>query len=384
MDTQFNFLQRPILSALSDAAQLLPGLKQVDLIYHEAKNGLLQIISVNNKDRKARHIKRFDVNKTENILRFANSIKGSKWYDESELPFSDTLHNHSYNIFNEIQKSVLCIGYESSDRLHTDVFIFYFKDNASEFGPMHKDKVLETTQKIVIERLLQTSLKAIINNYQQNQMAMHAFNKNIQLLLRAKQQKIEDQKQEISYQIKNMDAIIDGILTGVKGSHQEVEISPEAKSILRPYLYDISIIKNAIIKALEFAATLSFGLPQDAIVLSEDFFIELKQNTSAIATQTKKQVDEYSADTKIFKFLDALEQAVHKLSVKGMKPTSSNVGSMLSQPITAAAISDKLKNHSRMINLLLKQYPGYWELIRTKFRPIVNIQEKSTNTRVAS
>ena len=383
METNFNFLQLPVLSALTDAAQLLPGLKQVDLIYHEPKNGLLQIISVHNKDIKTQKLKSFNENNSDVVIAFANSIKGCKWYDETELPFSDTELNKTYSIFNEIQKSVLCIGYDSSDKVNTDVFIFYFKDNASEFGPMPKDKVLETTQKIVIERLLQTSLKAIINNYKQNQVAMLAFNKNIQLLLNAKQQKIEDQKKELNYQRKDMDAIIDGVLKNIKGIHREVEISVEAKLILRPYLYDITIIKNAITKALDFATTISFGLPQKTIVLNEDFFIELKQHNSVMDTEAKKQVDKYSADTKIFKFLDSLEQAVHKLSVKGLKPTSSNVGSMLSQPITAAAISDKLKNHSRMINLLLKQYPKHWEMIRTKFRPIVNIQEKPTSSKVA-
>lgn len=383
MDPHFNFLQLPVLSALTDAAQLLPGLKQVNLIYHEPEHHLLQIINIKNNDTKKQEIINYDVNKTDDIVRFANSIKGGKWYEESELPYSAKVSNKPNSIFNEISRSVLCIGFNNSESVNTDVFIFYFKDDASEFGPMHRDKVLETTQKIVIERLLQTSLKAIINNYRQNQTAMFTFNKSIQSLLYAKQKKIKEQEQKIVNQRKDMDALIEGLLKGMKGIHEEIVITDAAKSILRSYLYDISIIRNAITKALNFVRTISFGLPQKEMILNEDFFIELKQNKFVADTVEKNQVDEYSADTKIFKFLDSLEKAVQDLSIKGMKLTSSNVGSVLPQPITAAAISDKLKNHRRKINLLLRQYPKHWEMIRIKFRPIVNIQERYSDTKVA-
>ncbi|MCK5776479.1 MAG: hypothetical protein KAH25_09890, partial [Bacteroidales bacterium] len=149
------------------------------------------------------------------------------------------------------------------------------------------------------------------------------------------------------------------------------------------YLYDISMVNKALFKALEFALTISFGLSHEKIILQEDYFIDLKHSVPQVDGEHIKQVDEYSADTKLFKFLDSLELAVRKISANGVKPTSSLVGSLLEQPITAAAISDKLKNHSRKINLLLKEYPKHWPLIRNKFRPIVNIQEKSNRCRVA-
>jgi hypothetical protein len=100
--------------------------------------------------------------------------------------------------------------------------------------------------------------------------------------------------------------------------------------------------------------------------------------------ETIEVPDLYSSHTKSYQFLDSLEDAAQKLIQNGLKLTSMNVGRELQQPVTAAAISDKLKNHAYKIHLLLKQYPGKWPVIRNQFRPVINIQEKQLEQKYAS
>jgi hypothetical protein len=384
MGTNFNFLNQPILSALSDAAHLLPGLQQVDLLYSEHEKSSLQMMRVKANDDYLLENIPIDRQNIEGIIHFKNDILGTRWYDPDELPFSETkMINRSHSIFDEILKSVLCIGFPSSINSGHDVFIFYFREDASEFGPMRDDKVLETTQKIVIERLLQSSLKAILNNYSHNRKAMAELNKNIHGLLSSKQQKIEEQEQELLRMTKEMDDILNGILSEVKNDGEIIRLSDAAKSILRPHLSNIPLVKNALQNAVNFSKTISFGLMGDELILHDDYFSDLVQKPKTTSVVQVKQADEYSANTKMYRFLDSLEQASKDLTIKGMKLTSSNVGSVLESPITAAAISDKLKNHSKKINLLLQQYPDNWKTIRHKFRPIVNIQERASENRVA-
>lgn len=116
------------------------------------------------------------------------------------------------DIFDEILKSVLCIGLPSLINKGNDVFVFYFRKDASEFGPMREDKMLETTQKIVIEGLLQSSLKAILKNYHENRKAMVDFNNNIQGLLVGRQQKMNDLEEKLKRMRQEMDSVILGIL----------------------------------------------------------------------------------------------------------------------------------------------------------------------------
>ena len=384
MKTNFNFLNQPIISALVDAARLLPGLQQVDLLYYEQdKRSLLMRRVKANDDFLVESIP-IDKKKTEDIIYFKNGISGTRWYDPHELPFSDKkMMNKNNSIFDEILKSVLCIGFPSNSNSGQDVFIFYFREDASEFGPMRDDKVLETTQKIVIERLLQSSLKAILNNYSHNRKAMADLNIGIHGLLSSKQQKIEEQEQELLIMRKEMDSILSGILSEIKDDGEIIRLSDAAKSILRPHLSNIPLLKNAIKNAVVFSKTISFGLMSEELILHEDYFNDLVQKPKEAVRVQAKQADEYSVNTKMYRFLDSLEKASKELIIRRVKLTSSNVGSILETPITAAAISDKLKNHSKKINLLLQEYPENWKTIRNKFRPIVNIQERASNNKVA-
>ena len=384
MNHSFNFINQPILSALNDAAHLLPGLKQVDLLFQSQNNSDLQIKRVKAKDDyKIQNIV-IEENSKADILAFKNKLKGTRWYEPKELPFSSNSKTAGYGeIFDEILKSILCIGFPNETNGDSDVFVFYFRSDASEFGPMRDDKVLETAQKIVIERLLQSSLRAILSNYQQNRHAMMDFNKNVQGLLLAKQNKIKEQAQVLSEMKKRMDSILMGVLNEVKSEGEIVSISEDARLILYDYLANIPLVKEALQKALIFAKTLSFGLLPNEIVLNEGYFSDLKKAEAIKNQSVAKKADEYSVNTKMYRFLDSLENASKKLVIQGLKLTSSRVGAILEQPITAAAISDKLKNHHKKINLLLQQYPDNWIIIRDRFRPIVNIQERAKEFKVA-
>jgi len=385
MEKNFNFLNQPIVSALLDAAHLLPGLDQVDLLHYDEVKGAMSLKRLKCKETtKSYHEVEIDGDVKNACRNFRINNKSSNWYDTVELPFIlEKASISTPDIFQEILKSVLCIGFPNEKDGANDVFVFYFRKDASEFGPMRQDKVLETTQKIVIERLLKSSLASILKNYQQNRLAMVAHNQQIQALISSQKQQIEQAKKDVLYLEKQLDTIIIGILEEIKEDGDVVRVADDAKEILRNHIHDLPLVKRSLKKVFAFAKTLSFGLANEEIVLQKDYFSDLKSMILETQDHEVRQADPYSIHTKTYRFLDALENAAKKLNAKGTKLTSNLVGSMLEQPITAAAISDKLKNHSKKVNLLLQQYPDNWKIIRYKFRPIVNIQERASEADVA-
>jgi len=385
MEKNFNFLHQPIVSVLLDAAHLLPGLDQVDLLHYDEVKGAISLKRLKCKETTKAFYEVKIGEEVRNACRnFRIKNKSSNWYDSVELPFiPEKAAISSPDIFQEILKSVLCIGFPNEKDGANDVFVFYFRKDASEFGPMRQDKVLETTQKIVIERLLKSSLASILKNYQQNRLAMVAHNQQIQALLSSQKQQIEQAKKDVLHLEKQLDAIITGIVEEIKEEGDVVRVADDAKEILRKHIHDLPLVKRSLKKVFAFAKTLSFGLVNEEVVLQKDYFSDLKSMTLETQNHEVRQADPYSIHTKTYRFLDALENAAKKLNAQGSKLTSNLVGSMLEQPITAAAISDKLKNHSKKVNLLLQQYPDNWKIIRYKFRPIVNIQERASEADVA-
>jgi hypothetical protein len=59
--------------------------------------------------------------------------------------------------------------------------------------------------------------------------------------------------------------------------------------------------------------------------------------------------------------------------IREMPLTGLNVGSACSTPISAPAISDALKKHRNKILTLLGLYPDRWNLIRSEFKPLINV-----------
>ena len=384
MNNQFNFLDRPVLSTLRDAANLLHSLDRVGLLCRNAETGKLEHKQVNDKENKA--LLDIDITKTvsDDIEIFRKKLKGAQWYSIDELPFyalNEPLEE--LEIFHEILKSVLCIGFPNNYDKAYDVFIFYFRTDASEFGPIRSDNVLETSQKMVIERLLSSSLKAILNSHQENRRAMFDFNEQLRGLLDERQNKIEEQKKQVEHLCNTMDSVLSTVLNKYKRDGEIIILKKEAKELLRPHLGNLTLLHKSISNAVNFARTLNFGNPAKEIKLLPDYFSDTELIVKEENADIALQADAYSVDTKIYRFLEELEHAADQLLKDGQKLTSINVGHTLSQPITAAAISDKLKNHSRKVNLLLQQYPQQWKIIRYRFRPIVNVQERANQDKVA-
>lgn len=80
---------------------------------------------------------------------------------------------------------------------------------------------------------------------------------------------------------------------------------------------------------------------------------------------------------KTIQLLNRLENAAKNVLDKGLKLTSAHVGHACQPAITAPAISDAIKKHQHKILYLIDKYPERWELIRTSFKPIINIINKS-------
>lgn len=383
MENQFSFIHPPELSALEHAIELLPGLDQVDLVCYDAQKADLCIYRNQRSDHQLESIL---VPKDERakINKFRDHVKLQAWYQPKELPiFEIEKFETNANLFDELLKSTLCIGFPSKHDHHHDIYIFYFRKDSSEFGPISSDSVLNTQQKNMLGRLIYNSMKAILNQLYQNRIAMTEYNKTLSSLLKSQQIKIQAKEKKIADHQEYIDKVLWAMVDEIKAPEDRIEIENEVKVLLRPYLYRSEEIKSSLRNALTFIKTMQFGQPAAKLVLTAEYFSEWAGQSEKEFIPTKKD-ETYSASTKSYLFLDELEKAANNLLSKGIKLTSTNVAGVLEHPVTAAAISDKLKNHSHKINLLLEENPERWTTIRDRFKPIINIQERIREQKRAS
>lgn len=384
MESQFSFLNLPAITALEHAVHLLPGLDRVDLLWNDPQTAELSLLSVSKED--SSKIENISLAKKDisNINHFRNQKSSVAWYSQDELPFNDRDSDKiEGDLFSEVLKSMLCLSFPSDIDAFSDIYIFYFRKDASEFGPIKSGNILNTQQKMIIGRLLFNSLKTILGQLTSNREAMMEYNKNISEMVQYQQQQLEIGKRESDNYKSQLNAILAKIVDSVKSPGDIVILEDKVEELLRPFLYDYGKVKHALQKAIVFVKTLQFGLNQNQIVLSAIHFKEFEKIEESKKDIIGQEQNKYVAHTKTYQFLEDLELAAERLALKGTKLTSIKVGQALENPITAAAISDKIKNHSRKIIMLLEQYPEKWNVIRNRFRPIINIQERAKESKVA-
>ena len=384
MENQFSFINPPALTALEHAVHLLPGLDRVDLLWNDPQSSELTLLSVN-KEASSKFKKiNLPLNRISNLNQFRNQKSTVSWYSQSELSFNNLEGNFEHNdLFSEVLKSVLCVSFPSETDEFNDVFIFYFRKDASEFGPIKSGNILNTHQKLIIGRLLFNSLKTILEQLISNRTVMMEYNNSISEMIQFQQQQIEVYKSDSDTYKLQLDDVLMSMVSAVKNKEDLVVLNDDVKDLLRPFISDIEKVKRALKKAINFVKTLQFGLSQNKIILSPIHFKDFKQIEEPRVNHIETSKNKYVTHTKTYQFLEDLEYAADQLNLKRVKLTSAKVGKLLENPITAAAISDKIKNHGRKILLLLEQYPDKWILIRNKFRPIINIQERGKESKVA-
>jgi len=384
MENHFTFLESPELTALKHALDLMPGLMQVDLIVIDDLKKDFSAFRLQERDGEIQQINMDQLQKSDSISFFQQQTNLS-WYQNADLPYFQKKQQKSKaNLFSELDNNVLLIPIRGMLRLPQLVYVFLFRKNASELGPVSAQSVLDTSHKQLMGRLISNSLRGMLNSIVENRKVMLEYNNMLTQLIQSKELEIETQKEKSKELDHYLQDILWAYIDELKSEQEDICLSEKTQEILYPHLSNPGYLKNELKKALNFARTFHFLKSSEQMELLPEYFNDLKKSETSKNENNRRDTDMYSSHTKTYQFLQSLEDAANRIMQKGAKLTSINVGQELDQPVTAAAISDKLKNHAYKINLLLKQYPDKWPIVRNQFRPVINVQERQSQGKYAS
>ena len=380
MVNQFNFLKPSSIMALELSVNILPSVERVELLTSVAQSTDFDLYTIHDGILKSDNPSNY---RAGDLSKMAKQIKGLAWYSLSELPLmSHGQISISSSLFDELLKSVLVLNLSKPDGSNQDLFFIYFRKDSSEFGPISPENVFDTNQKMFVGRLIYNTLNAVIKQLDENREALSSYNQQINLMLIQYRRQLDEKENEIAVFHNKLSQIVLSMVDDIQG--KSVKFTSAAIAYLWSNFTDLSQLKTQILEAVNFVLTLSFGSIGNEIVVDIHHFKPLDKPSEI--THEKVNINSensYDSHTKVYQFLDMLEKAAGFLIKRGEKITSTNMGGTLEQPITAAAISDKLKNHSRKIVLLLQQYPDKWATIRYHFKPLINIQERVAEEKLA-
>ena len=362
------------LFLMEQAKQLVPGLKKVLSFYYDSfdKSIASSILESTKKEIEELVLEEdFDFRQ---IMQLRQQKQTSSWLQDSELPFS-LKKNQSIQrqVFDELDNVILLLRIPNKDDGKMDLIYLFINPDSSNFGLRKAEDVLKTDNKSIIGQLIYNSFKQILtqrNSLMQQNKQLKEHYALMQAKLELEKRNSRTQKQDYQKQMLNYCQYLIEMHSTNLGVH--IEMGRELLEVLSNYKGSIQSLEQLITDAIQRANSINMDILSPVLSLEEWHFDNLDQDIYEAVSRP----DELSPESRYlntFKILDRYEESARKLVSNREKLTGANVGKALSTPISAAAVTDSIKKHQDKINTLIKQYPNRWKIIRSEFRPLMNV-----------
>ncbi len=379
----FTFLDNPYLVILSESLKSLPGIERVDLLFYNSEELKTELHSIQRGINNKQPVKMgFDSDSLDTLNSFRRKQNNQNWLGISDIPYSGNQSNTiKQDLFSEFESHVLCIAFPNTTDYNKDIYLFYFRKNTADFGLSRTDKVLTTSNKAIIGHLIFNSFNSQLNAAKHNQKSLSMINEQTRYILDEKNKTALENSELKARNKENLIQLTEFLINNLSSNDKDVfYLSEDAKERIGEFSDSVVNLKKQLAQAMSIAKTLNFGTRTREYILKADYFNFNFSTEKQSQTHNQENLSEENVKhqhSKTFEFLNEMEQSAQMVLNLGWKLTSANVGHKFEKPITAAAISDKLKHHSDKIIRLLEQYPAKWTLIRKRFRPIQNVIVKA-------
>jgi len=356
---RYTFLKHPFYFVLQNSKQLIGGLDKCIGVFCSSSNEL-EVIAFDNQ---FLHIN------TEKL--FIPDLRKSKtkvnWIKPDQVPFEIEKSNVEQLSFeDEESSSVLELRFLNPYDNNADVLYFYFKNNIGNFKLANTNDSMAVTVKEVIQNLLYNQLLLMLQANYDNAIIHKKIASSIDnSILQNKIESLEEEK------FKQANDAYNYLLTNITNSETtEFVLSKPAINKLLSFNLSLNAIHSVLKASLEILIN---KYPLGSFYELSEFDIVANINDEHIEMSVKEQ-----NLTKTASFLDKYESAAKISLSKNEKITGLNIGNNCYPAISPAAISDILRKHQNKITLLMAQNPQKWPIIRARFKPILNVIEKSS------
>jgi hypothetical protein len=359
MIKRYTFLSSPFYFVLENANKMVGGLEKCVAVFHNETSMDIEVLSFE------KEITNLNIDDNSFIQNLRKSNKRPNWIQANQVPFEFSKQEMGQlTTFDEEKSSVLEMRFLNEADGNYDIIYFYFKNNIANFKLTNTNEAMAVAVKEVIQNLLYKQVQLILQS-NASDAAIHqkiASTYNDSHL----QGKINQLEKERFEQSKSNYTYLLNKLT--EKETVEFVVSDAAVSKLSGVVKSLESVEAILTTSLEII--LNKHNPRS--------FYEISVNDLVINETIKPPVMTIKQENlnKTQLFLDKYETAAKILLAKEKKITGLNIGDHCYPKVSPAAISDILKKHQKKMNILFQQYPGRWPIIRGKFKPIINVQER--------
>ena len=373
MKSQLSLLSHPFHLILKNSEILLPGLEKVVAIFNDPDRDVLSAKMVS-RGTESGFTEDIDIGDNRVFLQKLRSKKTHiDWLRRNALPFeTERESSNQYQIFSAIRDTVLLLGFPNDTDGLFDMLFIYFTESSLTFGVKSLNTQMGLDHKNIIGFLIYNSINTIMHISNSDRLVYNnVIGSTRSVVDRFTEVQDELQRTQKNYGLSLVDLCNHYLHEFSIYYGKPFELDQSAENKITQYKGDLNSLRNIIENAVVFADHLEYNNPNDMIIIT-DVHIDFNRFDEKEEQRDKvMQLEERYAKTIIL--LDKLENAASSLFEQNLALTGKNVGNNCPKPISAAAISDALSNHQKIIRYLFDKYPQKWMTIRNHFRPVKNI-----------
>jgi len=316
----------------------------------------------------------------------------ASWYAHDEVDFEIHVDKgRQLKLKEEDNKKILKLCFDNEFDNNKDLVYIYFSSLLNILPISNEKKKLNTSDKSIIQHLLQRMIQAFLKNEKENKITFENISLSTQNIINESEnlkKKLINSKEKYGNSLVNQCNIYLRNIEAADNNLMKFEFTEGSINKIKSFNGKLVDLEKTIYEAARSAANIFYNSENNKVIIHDSFlyFDKISEKHSVELQETG--FDEYDSRKfyKAISLLNKYENAVKCIIRDGNKVTITHVGENCEPaPITGAAVSDSINKHINDFNKLFEKYPDKWLIVKKYLKPIATkiISPKLYNSKQA-
>ena len=368
MIQQFTFRNNLIRLVLENAHIIFPGIRKAIAVYQDTDNNTLIAFERSDKSEQTYPVELDSLGFNIEEERSLNKPFG--WIGNTLKPPERSVQPKQLEFNDELNYNILIIRLPAIYGTKKDLILFFLEEGMSLLQVTIGKTPLSAREKNIIGQLTYNAIFLFIYQHKQDKNLFNAFNSSFHNTIENLKSKESELKQMRQNYMQSIISFCNFHLKKISDeSNYAFKLSENAIDKIGAYKDKFELLESIITNAASIALNRSYSKEGSTVVIDSSDIVLFTYEPEKIDLSFV-QTDRY---TKTREILDRYEYASEKVLDDRLPLTGKNVGMYCRPPISPAAITDSIYKHGLKMKTLFEKNPNKWPIIRSRFKPIINL-----------
>lgn len=373
MVQQFTFRNHLFYHILGSIDSLIPGIKRAIVSYYDHEEA--SFITWHLSFSQSKKIIPAEASLSPALEKERLQNKPYSWVSSKTFDDKESGVTHQLELEDEYDNNVLLVRLNNHHCPEKDLLLIFLEKGMGLFPlTTNEERPLSAREKGILGQLMYNLIKYMDEQHQENASFFSIYNESLQNTIESLDRKQTELKSLRQNYAQSIISFCNYYLLNISEEADcNFQLSESAIDKISEYKDKFELLERIITNAAAIAFNRNYGKKGDTIVIDETdvvFHSYQKENREVIVSRSDRF-------TRTREILDRYENAAISALENNLPVTGKNIGSYCSPGISPAAISDAIHKHRRKMLTLFEKNPNKWPTIRSKFKPIINLEQNS-------